>query len=281
MRYGALVIAACVFCWPAAVTAQNYRTTASQAESVIRPAPTDMWRNYVTVPDGPCGYPMAVQADCYNGCGGGGCCCFRPLVFLHRVGRMLDCLLPCNLCCRGCGGGGCGGCGGCGLFHGCILGGRTWGHCGMCCGGPAGPYGGGPYGGGQYGGGAGGGCGCVNPCGSAFAPTQGGHCMGCSSVVPGGGETIIENQVLPTPTATPLSPEVRSTRTYRTQPAQYQKPTSSSSPRQSVLRRTSAEEELPEPRQLMIDYPSAKPIVRSQSPDSSADLVIPRNPLRR
>ncbi len=278
MRFGTLVFATCALCLPAAVVAQTYtRSTASQAETVIRPAPTDMWRNYVTVPDGPCGYPMAVQADCYNGCGGGGCCCFRPLVFLHRVGRMLDCLLPCNLCCRGCGGGGCGGCGGCGPFHGCILGGRTWGHCGMCCGGPAGPYGAGAYGAGGYGGG----CGGANPCGSAFAPTQGGHCMGCSSVVPGPGETIIESARLPTPTATPLPPEVRSKRTYRTQPAQYQGPTSNSGSKPSVLRKASAEEELQEPRQLMIDYPRAKPIVRSQSPDSSADLVIPVNPLRR
>jgi hypothetical protein len=104
--------------------------------------------------------------------------------------------------------------------------------------------------------------------------------MGCSSVVPGGGETIIENQVLPTPTASPASPEVRSTRTYRTQPAQYEKARPTSGSRQSPVRRLSAEEELKEPAPLMIDYPRVKPIVRSQSPDSSADLVIPRNPLR-
>jgi hypothetical protein len=47
------------------------------------------------------------------------------------------------------------------------------------------------------------------------------------------------------------------------------------------MRRASVEQELKEPAPLYIDYPPAKPIVRSQSPDSGAnDLVIPRNPLR-
>jgi hypothetical protein len=267
MRFSTFVIATCALCLPATATAQSYsRTTASQSDTVIRPAPTEGWRNYVTVPDGPCGYPMSVQADCYNGCGGGGCCCFHPLVFLHRVGRMLDCLIPCNLCCRG-------GCGGCG--HGCILGGRTWGHCSMCCGGPAGGYGPGAYGGG--------GCG-VNPCGSAFAPpTHGGHCYGCSSVVPGPGDTIIEDQV-PRPTATPTAipaPEVRRTRTYKTQPARYQDSPTGNTPNPSVLRRASAEEDVREPARLYVDYPKAKPVVRSQSPEAVRELEIPVNPLRR
>jgi len=264
MRFGSFVFAACALCLPATGVAQTYsRTTASQAESVIRPAPTEMWRNYVTVPDGPCGHPMAVQADCYNGCGGGGCCCFQPLVFLHRVGRMLDCLIPCNLCCRGCGG--------CG--HGCILGGRTWGHCGVCCGGPVGGYGPGAYGGG--------GCG-VNPCGSAFAPpTHGGHCMGCSSVVPGVGETIIQESAVPTPTPTPVSPEVRSNRTYRTQQTRYQEQPTKGGSKPSVLRRASIDEDVREPGLLYIDYPPAKPIVRSQSPEAVSELEIPVNPLRR
>src|SRR4051812_7864848 len=253
MRFGIFVVAACAISWPAGIMAQTYsgRMSASQTESVIRPAPTDAWRNYVTVPDGPCGYPMSVQADCYNGCGGGGCCCFRPLVFLHRVGRMLDCLLPCNLCCRGCGGGGCGGCG-----HGCILGGRTWGHCSVCCGGAGGAYGTGGYGPGVMGGDCG-----VNPCGSAFAPSIGGHCTGCSSVVPGGNDTIIQGSSLPMPTATP-APEVRRAPTYRTQPARYQGASATGESRQSVLRRLSAEEELKEPARLYIDSPRAKPIVR-------------------
>src|SRR5205823_8308396 len=134
-----------------------------------------------------------------------------------------DCLLPCNLCCRG----GCGGCGGgCGLLHGCMLGGRTWGHCSMCCGGPVGGYGPGAFGGGCGG----------NPCGSAYAPSVGGHCTGCSSVVPGAGDSIIEGPMLPTPSAAP-SPEVRRGSTYRTQPTRYQAPPASDGSKQSVLRR--------------------------------------------
>src|SRR5437764_12719625 len=139
MRLGVIVFAACSVLLSASLKAQTYsRTATAPTESVIRQAPTDVWRNYVTVPDGPCGYPTGVQADCYNGCGCGHCCWFRPLVFLRRVGRMLDCLLPCNLCCRGCGGrGGCGGCGG-GAVHGCLLGGGARGQCSVVCRGPAG-----------------------------------------------------------------------------------------------------------------------------------------------
>jgi hypothetical protein len=47
-----------------------------------------------------------------------------------------------------------------------------------------------------------------------------------------------------------------------------------------VLRRVSAEEAPAEPRPLMIDYPRAKPIIRSQSPEAVSDNEIPRNPLR-
>src|SRR4029079_11796750 len=90
-----------------------------EPRSVIRPATTNMWRNYVTVPDGPCGYPMAVQADCFNPstrpCGP-----LHPICFSKRVGRMLDCLIPCNLCCSG----------GC---HGGGIGGPTWGHSSIWC----------------------------------------------------------------------------------------------------------------------------------------------------
>jgi hypothetical protein len=142
------------------------------SDTVIRPASTTMWRNYVTVPDGPCGCPMSVEADCYNPtcrpCGP-----LHPVCFIKRVGRMLDCLVPCNLCCRGCG---------CGLLHGCSLGGRTWGHCSVCCGGGA-------CGGCGAGGCGGGGCGalgrcgncCQNPAGSVFdAPCCScGQCGGC------------------------------------------------------------------------------------------------------
>jgi hypothetical protein len=63
------------------------------------------------VPDGHCGHPMPVRCNDYHRC----CntCGIRPVCWLKRFGRMLDCLLPCN-CCHGgllgCGGG-CSGCG--------------------------------------------------------------------------------------------------------------------------------------------------------------------------
>jgi hypothetical protein len=317
MRRGALVFATCLIVLPVVASAQvtnsylgrNY----TPPDTVIRPAAMDGWRNYVTVPDGPCGYPMAVQADCYTGCGGGCGCCGGPLVFLHRCKlAILSCLLPCNMCCRGgCGGGGCGGCDGCGggPAHGCLLGGRTWGHCGVCCGGP--------IGGGRMGGGPmGGGCGCCpNPCGSAFSPAYGGHCSGCGGGmrpggIPAGGDVMTEDALpapipTPQPSASPATkptsmqaPEVRRRQPSRTQPAHFQlpenttsrtrsnsapsvSPASANSPSsQSVLRKASAEQ-LAEPSPLFIDLPAAKPIVRSQSPESVADASIPQNPLRR
>jgi hypothetical protein len=103
--------------------------------------------------------------------------------------------------------------------------------------------------------------------------------MGCSSVVPGVGDTIIEDSRLPTPPPSP--PEVRSTRTYRTQPTRYQERPTSGGSKPSVLRRASLEEDVREPGALYIDYPRAKPIVRSQSPDAVSDLEIPVNPLRK
>jgi hypothetical protein len=299
MRLGAFVFAACTAMLPIVASAQinNQYTGRNYAPSdtVIRPAPMDGWRNYVTVPDGPCGYPMSVQTDCYTGCGG---CCCGPLVFLHRCKMaVLSCLLPCNACCRGCGGGlglggGCGGggCGGCGPAHGCGLSGRNWGHCGVCCGGPVG-YGRGPCGG--YGG-----------CGGA--PAYGGHCCGCGAGG-AGGDPIFENSLpapiptptpsaSPTPTPTPTSmrvPEVRRRTPSRTQPAHFQLPQASTSgPRssavsstsnsgsQSVLRKASAEESV-EPAPLFIDYPTVKPIVRSQSPDTTSIGSVPFNPLRK
>ena len=98
----------------------------------------------------------------------------------------------------------------------------------------------------------------------------------------------IEEQMLPppkptaspTPTAIP-APEVRRTRTSRTQPAQYQEPSPArGGTKASVLRRASAEEELQEPAPLFIDLPRVKPIVRSQTPEARVEVAIPRNPLR-
>ena len=301
MRLGAFVFAACALLLPACLAAQTYsRTTSVPSSSVIRPAPTDGWRNYVTVPDGPCGCPMSVEADCYNDCPH-----CRPLQFLHRVTRMFDCLLPCNMCCRG----------GCGLFHGCHLGGRTWGHCGVCCGAACDGCGGCGSCGNQSG------C-CPNPCGSAFdsyAPSRGGHCTGCSSVVPGLSDPFQDDPLPPKPTATPV-PEVRRGPAYRTQPAHLQTPSArAATPMQgpykivstpanlrserptnrqpaatqvpiasparsarseSVLRRASAEQETIEGAPRIIEHPHAAPIIRSQSPDAADETPIPRNPLR-
>jgi hypothetical protein len=192
MRLGALILTAAALL-PTIAAAQNYapRTTGG---SVLRPAQTVAWRNYVTAPDGPCGPPMSVQTDCYVNCRP--CGPFRPICFLKRVGRMLDCLIPCNLCCNKSCGGGCGSpCGG-GPLHGCILGGRKYG-CNVCCSTPVAS-----------------GCGCnscAHPCGSAFAScckpscttscstpcTTGGHCHGCSSALPGLSDPFIDDPALP------------------------------------------------------------------------------------
>lgn len=231
-----LILSVCGAAFSQTNSARTYPEHLTQTElgehnleppSVIRPASTTMWRNYVTVPDGPCGHPMAVQADCYNPttrpCGP-----LHPICFSKRVGRMLDCLIPCNLCCSG----------GC---HGGGIGGRTWGHCSMCCGG------GGACGGGCSGwGGAGPACGggscnsgcCANPAGSVFDSvpccTIGGHCVGCSKTTYGCSDATAppmlndpfqddpvpaprQTMKPPKPTPTPAN-EVRQTPTNRTRP---------------------------------------------------------------
>jgi hypothetical protein len=209
---------------------------------------------------------------------------------------MLDCLIPCNLCCRS----GCGGCGG-GLGHGCLLGGGRKYGCNVCCGAPA----------------CGGSCGCAHPCGSAFescctpACTTGGHCHGCSSALPGLGDPFIDDPLPPKPTAEsasevrrapprparpvatparPVAAPARQTtasapkpqspykivRATTNPPARQAAPSSS----QSVLRRASAEQYSPEPATLKMDQRRAAPIVRSQSPEEVVDYTIPANPLR-
>jgi hypothetical protein len=208
MRLGKLVVLSLGLVLPAIASAQvnsylggNY----TPSDTVIRPASTTMWRNYVTVPDGPCGPPMSIEADCYNPtcrpCGP-----LHPVCFIKRVGRMLDCLVPCNLCCNGCG---------CGLFHGCGLGGRTWGHCSVCCGGGA------CGAGGRGGCGACGGCGngCINPAGSVFDPpccssnTCGSCSCGvgpgcCDAVAPTLSDPFQDDPMPPKPTSSPAT-EVR------------------------------------------------------------------------
>ena len=301
MRLGAFFLLASTFASPAVLTAQNYSAPANRqrdTSSVLRPAETVAWRNYVTVPDGPCGCPMSVEADCYNE----RCRSCNPIRFLGRVGRMLDCLVPCNLCC---------GTGGCGLIHGCKPG-----HCSICCGVACN----GCDGCGNRGSsGCQSGC-CPNPCGSAFSAipscTSGGHCHGCSSALPVLNDPFIDDPPLPRPTSEPAS-EVRrapATRVRNTgshtaakvpvsapRPSPYkvvnangvpvqptmrsessQRPATGSASQQpasaqSVLRRASAEEAR-EPAPLFIDQ-SAAPISRP-SRSARAEYAAPSNPLR-
>jgi hypothetical protein len=264
MRLGAYILAASLFLLPAALTAQEYAGTNLQApRSVLRPAATVAWRNYVAVPDGPCGCAMSVEADCYNDCPHR----CNPVRFLRRVGRMLDCLVPCNLCCPR---------GGCGLLHG-----PHPGKCSICCGVACS----GDCGGGNLHSNC-----CPNPCGSAFAPIApscgcGGACHTCSSALPGFGDPFIDDPtppMPPIPTSQPAT-EVRrapAPRTLPVQPALRQVPAtiapspSRSTSDPSVLRRASAEEEIVEPAPLNIDRSRAIPISRSQK------YAAPANPLR-
>jgi len=288
MRLRGIVVTACLLACPALAAAQGYAGGAA-GQSVIRPAGYG-WRNYVAVPDGPCGSDMPVRADCYNVCRP---CGLRPLCFLQRVARTLDCLLPCNLCCHGGGYRG-------GALHGCTLNNR-WGGCG-------------------------GGC-CANPAGSCFddvgcAPRSSCGCESCTSSVPMLSDPFRDDPLPPKPMAQPshevrrkptptpartrsviaTPPRTATTTTTRTiRPAAA--PRSSSSPykistastRQSspeaqatrgssapsLLRQTSHEYTIPEPAPHWIDQSLATPLIRSQSPpDASAELEIPTNPLR-
>lgn len=126
MRLASLAIIG-ILIWPTMLTAQTYATRSSQ--SIILPGEPG-WRNYVNVADGPCGCTSSVRTDRYDEyCPS--CCYCSPLCILDKVGRMLDCLLPCNVCCgfgHGCVlGGGCGSCGSYPCASGCGRG------CGGCC----------------------------------------------------------------------------------------------------------------------------------------------------
>jgi hypothetical protein len=234
----------------------------SRSPSIIQPAGMG-WRNQVVVPDGPCGCAMPVRADCYYQC----CphCGIRPLCLLSKLHRMLDCLLPCNRCCGG-------------FAHGCMLGGR-YGGCGGC----------------------GADMGCV---------------PGCSSAVPGLSDPFQDDPVPAPPKPQPAS-EVRRApprglspallankrlatssqhmswktagRNHATGPIVEKQATEpQKSPyviaqpvrpaEQSILRRTSLENNSGEPAPLKLDSRSARPIVRSQSPPEDE---IPFNPLRK
>jgi len=322
MRIGTLLLLALALACPGVSLGQVVNPAFGPAtnQSVIRPAPTVAFRNYVTVPDGPCGYPMAVQADCYQVCRP--CGPLHPICFLHRVGRMFDALLPCNMCCRG---------GGCGLFN--HAGHQPWGHCSVCCGGGAGGGGcGGLFGLGLLGhrngcgcGACGGRGGCVNPAGSVFdscstpSCATGGHCYGCGSALPGLENPFIDDPVPPQAAALPakevrrmppqrqhtaaaapasqpgplaraaaqspykiVTPQADSTAAWASeQPTAPNAAPPRKNTTQSVLRRASAEEEIREPAHLPAYRQVAAPIVRSQSPEYQISDEVPANPLRR
>jgi hypothetical protein len=241
--------------------------------SVIRPAGYG-WRNHVVVPDGPCGCAMPVRTDCYDNC----CfrCGLRPICFLHRVGRMLDCLLPCNTCC--------------GVLGGPLLGGPG------CCGG-------------------GGTIGCSTPVGHpTYRPAYGDPFHDdplptppiptptpASEVRRGPSRPSHHAAPIHTGTATGNAPSASPWKIThgpaegKPAPghdlrASIQRPvnaTAGHSPilhppaGQSVLRRVSAEEAIaPVPHDF--DPTGALPIVRSQSPavERPRDGAIPHNPLR-
>lgn len=267
MRWGIGMALAGLLVWPAVAAAQGsggMRVSANSTSGVIRPAGY-VWRNYVTVPDGPCGPPMSVQADCYVPCRP--CGPLHPFCFLHRVGRMLSCLVPCNHCCHR---------GGCGL-HGCVLGGR-WGGCGVCCG-----------------------RGC-DPCceGGWMGPAGGGHCLGCGG--PAASDPFQDDPV-PAPPPAPSPSETRypgsrplpmvgraasgmgrpaaamrqpaAGGSASHAPAVYRAP--AGAVRQadggSVLRRTGAAYE--EPIRLRPDLRAGVPVIRSQSPEETDGETSP------
>jgi hypothetical protein len=255
---------------PALALAQGYGDGADQ--SIIRQTGYG-WRNHVTVADG-CGCTVPVRADCYDQP-----CCFRcglrPLCFLQRVHRMLDCLLPCKKCY-------------CGPFGGCLLGGRCGGcgGCGSCnsCCGPA----------------CGGGCSCSSALPGFSDPFTDDPVPPRPIADPGTEVRSIPRQrampvpaVRNSPTANNSSPrspwkvagnvahaampssKVGSTMRVVARPA-TPKPKLIPPQEQSVLRRASAEEPAP----LPIAPESAQPIIRSQSPETASDDAIPHNPLR-
>jgi hypothetical protein len=107
--------------------------TIERSPSVIRGgesghvAHAGLWAGYGSYAGPDCCGPVGCASPCAPaGCSSGvchgydNCCgghCFPGLVCcLKKMGRMLDCLVPCNKCGHGCGGHGCGH--GCGLFGG-------------------------------------------------------------------------------------------------------------------------------------------------------------------
>lgn len=140
-----VLVTAILAAGPAAAQYSGQARTAAATRSVLKQPDQVEWADYhVGTVAGPgiSGCPDA-HVTCSTGvCYGYDNCCCRPhlLCCLKKIGRMLDCLLPCHKCCPNeCAFGACrphlfdcGHCGGCGLF-GCGHRGGC-GHCGGGCG---------------------------------------------------------------------------------------------------------------------------------------------------
>ena len=251
---------------PAIAAAQSYGTNSpSRSPTIIQPVGYEGWRNYVAVPDGPCGCAMPVRSDCYNDC----CqrCCFRPICLLKTIHRALDCLLPCNKCCGGC------------LAHGCVLGGRCCNSCGPC------------------------GSSCCPSCGGGpmlsdpfqddpplpppqpkAQPTSRGTGAEVRHLPPrktssAAMQPVVERSSMQQPSPWKVTGEAAPIRSRSASPAASRGSHEAASPSssQSVLRRTSLEVEVAEPAQSYIESNRATTVIRGQSP---ADFEIPHNPLR-
>ena len=274
MKLRSSLLAVCLLALPAIAWGPNAwgQSYAQPADhSIIRQTGYG-WRNEVVVPDGHCGCDMPVRAGCYDQP-----CCFRcglrPLCFLQRVHRMLDCLLPCKRCC-------------CGPLGGCLLGGRCGGCCETAC--------------------CGGGCGCSSGLPGFSDPFLDDPVPPKPMADPG---TEVRYQPAAPRRLTP-APAMRTSPTATSVPNKHtpwkvtgSAPARLAAPRtdlqasqrqtdqrivvrpaapmpkpaqQSVLRRTSAEEPAP----LLIEPEAARPIIRSQTPDDTSDYAIPFNPLR-
>ena len=253
MRFRAALLAAILMGLPALASAQ-YGHGAPRSPSVIRQAGT--WENYMHVPDGHCGCPMPVRcnnyAHCCNTCG------IRPVCWLKRFGRMLDCLLPCNCC------------------HGGLIGcGRCGGHCGGHCGGW----------GHSWETGHAVGCGCEAP--ALTDPFVDDPEPPIPAPEPAQEVYSAPSRKLPLQIARdprpdsqarsrPSAPARKPSAIGRGRPASIAaQPVPANIPSEkSVLRRTSLEEEITEPAQLEIGTAEASPIGPPPLPS------IPANPLR-
>lgn len=272
MRFCAclLMLAALLAGLPTVASAQY---AAPRSPTVIRHA--GAWHDYMYVPDGHCGCAMPVPCDNYAHC----CpsCHFHPCCLLGRVGRILGALLPCNKCCGN----------NCLVGHGC-----------------------GPIGHGAYGDPAG----SCPSCASGVPPLSDPFKDDPMPPVPApapGADVRYHPAWKTTPTVTrdpaphsqarrtapsskPRGLIARATQptavTARRAPATaIARPSSALQLRQqSVLRRTSADEDLPgEPARLVAEA-EAEPLLQidaeelpAADADFDADLVVPHNPLRK